>query len=811
MAFRDELGKRIIFYDGGMGTLLQQRGLKTGELPETWNLSKPDIIYGIHQEYLEAGADIVLANTFGANRFKFENVEQLVEEGVRLAKKACSDCGKTAYASLDIGSTGKLLKPMGDLDFEECVDVFAQIVKAGVRGGADLITIETQNDTYETKAAVLAAKENSDLPVVVTVVFGENGKMLNGARPETVVALLEGLGVDAVGMNCGLGPAQMKPIFEEMAKYASIPLVINPNAGLPKSVGGQTVYDVGPNEFADLMAEIVPKGAWLVGGCCGTTPAHIKKLVEKCGNLKPLPLTEKDICVVTSYSNCVELGDKPVMIGERINPTGKSKFKQALRDGDMEYILNEGVKQVDAGAHILDVNVGLPEIDEVEMMGRTVFELQSILPVPLQIDTTDPAAMEKALRLYNGKPMVNSVNGKQEIMKEVFPLVKKYGGVVVGLALDEDGIPETAEGRIKIAEKIYAGAESYGIKRKDVVIDALTMTMSTNTQSANITLDTVKWVKAHGGRSVLGVSNISFGLPQREKINSAFFTLALQAGLSAGIVNPCNAAMAQAYDTYCVLAGYDEQCMNYIERYALPEGTSPAPAAPATPLPRKNTSAASGGAGSGENAGQLSLKQCIIKGLKEPAYKATKKALETKDTMVVINEELVPALDEVGKGFEKGTIFLPQLLMSAEAAKSGFEAIKDHVAAQGLTQEKKPTIVIATVKGDIHDIGKNIVKVLLENYGYDVIDLGKDVAPEKVLEQVVAKHVPLVGLSALMTTTVVNMEATIKLLRQMAPWCKVMVGGAVLTQEYADMIGADFYGKDAMQSVYYAERLLNKK
>jgi len=816
MAFRDDLGKRVMFYDGGLGSLLQERGLQTGELPELWNLTKPEVLYQIHREYLDAGADVLLANTFGCNRFKFDNVEEIVTAAVKNAKKAVADSGRNAYVSIDIGSTGKLLKPMGTLDFEECVDVFAEIIKAGAAAGADLVTIETQNDTYETKAAVLAAKENCDLPIVCTVVFGENKTMLNGAKPETVVALLEGLGVDVIGMNCGLGPKQMKPIFEEMAKYASIPLVINPNAGLPKSVGGKTVYDVGPNEWVETMAEFIPMGAWMVGGCCGTTPLYIKKLVEKCSALKPVPLTDKDYCIVTSYSNCVELGDKPVIIGERINPTGKSKFKQALRDGNMEYILNEGVKQADNGAHILDVNVGLPEIDEVALMQRTVYELQSILPLPLQIDTTDPVAMEKALRMYNGKPMVNSVNGKAEIMKQIFPIVKKYGGVVVGLALDEDGIPNTSEGRIKIAKKIYETAKSYGISRKNIVIDALTMTMSTDTNSANITLDTVRWVKSQGGRTVLGVSNISFGLPQREKINSAFFTMAMQAGLSSGIINPNSAAMIQAYDTYCVLAGYDDQCMNYITNYALPEGqvavveqTGPrggAGASTGTGAAGSATGGSAGSAGAGANA-ELSLTQCIVKGLKEKAYKATEKALETKDTMEVINGELVPALDIVGKGFEKGTMFLPQLLMSAEAAKCGFEAIKDFVAKQGLSQEKKGTIVIATVKGDIHDIGKNIVKVLLENYGYDVIDLGKDVDPQAIADKVVETHASLVGLSALMTTTVVNMEATIKLLHQVAAWAKIMVGGAVLTQEYADMIGADFYGKDAMQSVYYAEDL----
>lgn len=789
MTIREEIGKRILFFDGGMGTLLQEQGLQAGELPETWNLKNPEPIIQIHKAYLAAGADILLANTFGANRFKYgEDLEKIVTAGVANAKKAVAESGKKAYVALDIGSTGKLLKPMGTLDFEEAVGVFAEIIRVGEKAGADLILIETMSDTYELKAAVLAAKENSTLPIMATVIFDESKKMLTGASPQVVVSLLEGLGVDALGINCGLGPKQMKEIVKELLKYASIPVIVNPNAGLPRSENGKTVFDVGAEEFAQDMEEIVTMGAWFAGGCCGTTPVHIQAMVEKCKEITPVPITPKNYTFVTSYSTAVELGGRPVIIGERINPTGKSKFKQALRDHNIDYILEEGVKQEDSGAHILDVNVGLPEIDEAAMMETIVYELQSIMPIPLQIDTTNMEAMERALRIYNGKPMINSVNGKAEIMEQVFPLVKKYGGVVVGLALDEDGIPDTTEGRLAIAEKIYQTGEKYGISRKDIVIDALVMTMSTNNESAKITLDTVKEITARGGKTVLGVSNISFGLPQRELINAAFFTMAMNNGLSAGIINPNAKAMRQAYDTFCVLGGYDAQCMNYIENYAVTD----APNAAAKPA-----------------AAKLNLTDSIIKGLKDQAYRATEEELKTKEPMEIINGELVPALDVVGQGFEKGTMFLPQLLMSAEAAKAGFEAIRQYVQSHGEAQEKKATIVIATVKGDIHDIGKNIVKVLLENYGYEVIDLGKDVPPEKIVETVVDKHAPLVGLSALMTTTVVNMEESIKELHKEAPWCKIMVGGAVLTQEYADMIGADFYGKDAMQSVYYAERLLN--
>lgn len=789
MTIREEIGKRILFFDGGMGTLLQEQGLQAGELPETWNLKNPEPIIQIHKAYLAAGADIILANTFGANRFKYGgDLEKIVTAGVANAKKAVAESGKKAYVALDIGSTGKLLKPMGTLDFEEAVGVFAEIIRVGEKAGADLILIETMSDTYELKAAVLAAKENSALPIMATVIFDESKKMLTGASPQVVVSLLEGLGVDALGINCGLGPKQMKEIVKELLKYASIPVIVNPNAGLPRSENGKTVFDVGAEEFAQDMEEIVTMGAWFAGGCCGTTPAHIQAMVEKCKEITPVPITPKNYTFVTSYSTAVELGGRPVIIGERINPTGKSKFKQALRDNNIDYILEEGVKQEDSGAHILDVNVGLPEIDEAAMMETIVYELQSIMPIPLQIDTTNMEAMERALRIYNGKPMINSVNGKAEIMEQVFPLVKKYGGVVVGLALDEDGIPDTTEGRLAIAEKIYQTGEKYGISRKDIVIDALVMTMSTNNESAKITLDTVKEITARGGKTVLGVSNISFGLPQRELINAAFFTMAMNNGLSAGIINPNAKAMRQAYDTFCVLGGYDAQCMNYIENYAVTD----APNAAAKPATAK-----------------LNLTDSIIKGLKDQAYRATEEELKTKEPMEIINGELVPALDVVGQGFEKGTMFLPQLLMSAEAAKAGFKAIRQYVQSHGEAQEKKATIVIATVKGDIHDIGKNIVKVLLENYGYEVIDLGKDVPPEKIVETVVDKHAPLVGLSALMTTTVVNMEESIKELHKEAPWCKIMVGGAVLTQEYADMIGADFYGKDAMQSVYYAERLLN--
>ena len=830
MNIREELGKRILFFDGGMGSLLQERGLKQGELPETWNLARPTDVIKIHTEYLKAGADIILTNTFGANRFKYDNLREIVTAGVRNAKKAVQDSGKKAYVALDIGPTGKLLKPLGTLEFEEAVSAFGEVAKIGEEAGADLILIETMSDTYELKAAVLGAKEATSLPVMASVVFDEKHKLLTGASPENVVALLEGLRVDALGVNCGLGPKQMAPIFQELAKYASVPLIIMPNAGMPRVENGKTVYDVGPEEFAEDVYHIIENGAWLAGGCCGTTPAHIRALTNRCRKILPKPISLKTQTIVTSCSQLVELGGKPKIIGERINPTGKSKFKQALRDHNMEYILEEGVRQADAGADILDVNVGLPEIDEVSMMKETVRALKGMLPIPLQIDTTNTEAMEQAMRIYNGKPMINSVNGKEEVMHAIFPLVQKYGGVVVGLTLDESGIPSTAMGRLAIAEKIYATAASYGIDRKDIVIDALTMTMSTDDTSAQTTLEVVKTIHEQGGNTVLGVSNISFGLPHRELINAAFFTMAMSVGLSAGIINPNAAAMRQAYDTFLVLGGYDKQCMHYIAKYAaLPSETpvaAPSPVAgtgtgaPASATADSasiadSTCLSDAGMGNGgqvqQNCGQT-LQNFIIKGLKDPAYRTAKALLTDEGTnklapMEMIDKELIPALNIVGEAFENGTMFLPQLLMSAEAAQAGFNAIKEYLDSTGTKQQKKGTIVIATVKGDIHDIGKNIVKVLLENYGYEVIDLGKDVPPEEVVEAVVKSGAPLVGLSALMTTTVASMEETIKKLHEKTPHVKVMVGGAVLTQEYADMIGADFYARDAMQSVRFAEEL----
>lgn len=790
----ERLGKELLFFDGGMGTLLQAEGLQPGELPETWNIERKETIRKIHQSYFEAGSDIVLTNTFGANALKFHDencsLKAIIDaavENVRFGAKAGIRDGRDYYVALDIGPTGKLLKPLGDLSFEDAYEAFKEVVQYGEKAGADLIHIETMSDTYEVKAAVLAAKENTNLPVFATMIFDDKGKLLTGGDVPSVVALLEGLRVDALGINCGMGPKQMLPILQQIAQYTSLPIIVKPNAGLPKQRDGQTYYDVTPDVFAKQLQEIVKAGACVIGGCCGTTPKHIGAMIAACKDLEMTKPTFKNHTIVSSYGKAVELGDMPVIIGERINPTGKSKFKQALKEHNLDYILKEGITQQDKGAHILDVNVGLPDIDEVVMMKEVVRELQSVTSLPLQIDTVDTEAMEQAMRIYNGKPMVNSVSGKQESMNAVFPLIQKYGGVVIGLTLDENGIPKTAKGRLEVAGKIIEEAKKYGIDKKDIVIDVLTMTISSEPNGAKTTLEALKMVRdTYGVRTALGVSNISFGLPSRPVINANFYTMAMQNGLTAGIINPSSEDMMRSYHSYCALMNYDTNCENYIAHYGNQE-------------PAKTTVPA---------GQQIDLKTAIEKGLKEDAYQTTVALVKTTEPLEIINTYLIPALDTVGKGFEKGTVFLPQLLMSADAAKSSFAVLKEELEKNGGEEKEKEKVILATVKGDIHDIGKNIVKVLLENYSFEVIDLGKDVAPECIVETVLEKEVKLVGLSALMTTTVVSMEETIRQLREKAPDCKVMVGGAVLNQEYADMIGADFYGKDAMQSVYYAQKIL---
>lgn len=794
MNIRDLLNKRRIYFDGGLGTLLQKRGLKTGELPEIWNLTHPEVLTDIHLSYLNAGSNVITANTFGANCLKYGNLEEIISSAIKNAKKAIELFeGDKAdrFVAFDMGPLGKMLEPMGDMPFEKAVEIFSENVRLAEKYGADLIIIETMNDCYETKAAVLAAKENSSLPVFVTNVFDEKGKLMTGADARAMIAMLEALGVDAIGMNCSLGPKQMLERVREYVKYSSLPVIVNPNAGLPRSIDGNTVFDVDAEEFSEVMKEIATLGASILGGCCGTTPEYIEKTVQKTKNLPFVPAEKKSFTFVSSYTHAVEIADEPVLIGERINPTGKSRFKQALRENDIDYIVSEGIAQQEKGVHILDVNVGLPEIDEDAMLVSSVKRLQEVIDLPLQIDTVKISSMEKAMRIYNGKPLINSVNGKKESMDSVLPLVKKYGGAVIALTIDEDGIPETAEGRCKIAEKIIEECKKYGIDKKDIIVDPLAMAVSSDENSGKVTLEAVRLIKEKlGVKTSLGVSNISFGLPNRPAVNSIFLSMAFEKGLNCAIMNPNSAEMMQSYYTFRALKGFDKGCVDYIDF--------------ASKITVKSDIVSSDAVSKSESSD--SLQYFIIKGLKEKAFDSAQSLLKTMKPMDIINEHIIPALDTVGKRFEEKTMYLPQLLMSAEAAGRAFEAVKAVISTE--KTQAKGRIIIATVKGDIHDIGKNIVKVLLENYGYEVIDLGKDVPPEVIVEKAKKENIPLLGLSALMTTTVESMAETIKLLKKECPNTKTMVGGAVLTQDYADMIGADYYAKDAMGAVRIAERAL---
>lgn len=789
MNIRDFIKNNIVYLDGGMGTLLQKSGLQPGELPERWNISHPEVIEEIHKSYYDSGSNIVNTNTFGANSLKFgtDELSEIIYHAVKNADEArkASSGKQEKFIALDVGPTGKLLKPLGDLDFEDAVKAFAEVISLGVKYGVDLITIETMNDSYETKAAVLAAKENSDLPIIVTNAYGENGRLMTGADPAVMAAMLEGMGVDAIGANCSLGPKQLMGVMDELLKYCSVPVAFKPNAGLPKSDGKVTYYDVDAEEFAQDIKLAVANGVRIVGGCCGTTPEYIKKVCELTRDMRPKEIEKKTYSVCTSYNKAVFFGEKPILIGERINPTGKKRFKQALLENDIGYILQEAVNQQAKGVHVLDVNVGLPGIDEAQMLTNSVCELQCVTDLPLQIDSSDPVAMESALRRYNGKAMINSVNGKEENLNAIFPLVKKYGGFVVALTLDEKGIPSTVDGRMKIARKILLTAALYGINKKDIIFDPLAMTVSADKMSAVTTLETVKKITEQlGCNTSLGVSNVSFGLPSRDLVNAAFFTTAMENGLSAAIMNPYSERMMEAYYSFNVVKGLDENCMDFIN-FASRQEVQP----------------------TAKQENSLTLKEAIEKGLKEKASEITTAMLGNSAPLDIVNAHVIPALDNVGKRFEEKKLFLPQLLMSAEAAKASFEVIKATMSADG-SSVKKGSIVIATVHGDIHDIGKNIVKLLLENYGYNVIDLGKNVPPETVLRAVTDNHAPLVGLSALMTTTVPAMEETVKLIKENAPWCKTVVGGAVLTQDYADKIGADKYAADAMETVRYAESVI---
>ncbi|MBQ1507454.1 MAG: homocysteine S-methyltransferase family protein [Ruminococcus sp.] len=775
-----------------MGTMIQKSSAKYEHAPETLNITEPELITSFHKAYIAAGADIVYANTFGANAYKLADcgysVEEIIRAGVANAKKACA--GTTALTALDIGPIGMLLEPAGSLKFEEAYEYFKEQILAGPE--ADLIVLETMTDLYELKAAVLAARENCDKPIIATMTFERNGRTFTGVSPSAAAITLTALGVDAIGVNCSLGPDELEPVVSEMSRNTGLPLVVKANAGLPDPNSNE--YNILPDRFAECVCGLLKYGVKLIGGCCGTTPEYIKKislaLESKAYQSQPKPET----AAVCSPSRTVEING-PRIIGERINPTGKKLFKQALVENNIDYILAQAISQVNAGAEILDVNVGHPEIDEKTMMIRVIKAIQSVCDAPLQIDSTKPEVLEAGLRCYNGKPIVNSVNGEEKSLSTVLPLVKRYGASVVGLTLDEGGIPKTAEGRFEIAKRIVERAEAIGISRKDVFIDCLTLTVSAEQEACRETLKALHRVKTElGCKTCLGVSNISFGLPNRELVNSTFLTMALEEGLDLPIINPNAAAMTGAVRAYRVLSGIDKNSAEFISAYN---------DAPAAPKPSQAT--------------KTDLPSAVYGGLKKEAASAVEELLKNGvDPMKIVNEMLVPALDKVGEDFEKNKIFLPQLIQSANAAQEGFEIIKKHLSAAGNAPVSKGKIILATVKGDIHDIGKNIVKVLLDNYGYNVIDLGRDVDPKLIVDTAAEQEIKMVGLSALMTTTLPSMEETIRLIRDDdrlknpdgSSKCVVFVGGAVLTPEYAEKIGADYYCRDAKESVDTAKKVL---
>ncbi len=787
--FKDLLKKEFVILDGGMGTMLQKSGMAMGETPELLGITNPELLIDIHKQYINAGADIVYANTFGANRYKLEHcgksVDEIIKRAIQNARTACE--GTDSCVALDIGPIGQLLEPTGYLSFEEAYDIFKEQILAG--RDADVIVFETMTDLMEVKAGVLAAKENSDLPVICTMTFEENKRTFTGCGISSMALTLQGLGVDAIGINCSLGPKELLPVVEELSRWTTLPIVVKPNAGLPDPV--TNTYNVSPEEFASYMEAMLPYGVKIMGGCCGTNPDYIAALCKMLEGKKHVRVTPDIPCAVCSATKTVVI-NQPRIIGERINPTGKKLFKEALLNNDMDYILNQAIEQVNGGADLLDVNVGLPGIDEKAMMIQTIRQLQGIVDLPLQIDTTIPEVLEAALRVYNGKPIVNSVNGEEKSLSTVLPLVKKYGAAVVGLTLDENGISKSAEERFAIAGKIMERAMEYGIPKQDIYIDCLTLTASAEQECVMETLKALKRVKEELGlKTVLGVSNISFGLPNRELINHNFLTMALTYGLDLPIINPNTASMTGAVRAYKLLTAIDRDSMEYIAAYNAAKAPAQTP---------KTTSSA--------ETQQMSLADAVEAGLKSEAGKITKELIKTRDAMEIINTMLIPALDKTGDEFEKGRIFLPQLILSAQAAQAAFDTIKKTMVNTGSQSVSKGTIVIATVKGDIHDIGKNIVKVLLENYGYHVVDLGKDVDYQAVVDAVKQYDAKLVGLSALMTTTLVSMDKTIQLIKENGLTCKIMVGGAVLTPEYAKQIGADFYVKDAKESIDVAKRVL---
>ena len=793
MDLREFIKHNNVILDGATGTELQNAGLKVGELPERWNVTHKDVLIDLHKAYYDAGSNIVSANTFGANSLHFDDreLEEVISaaiQNVRAARELSKGL-QPKFVAADIGPIGKLLEPYGDLSFENAVEIFAKTVRLCAKFGAEIIFIQTMNDCYETKAAVIAAKENCNLPIFVCNAYGENGRLMTGATPSAMSCMLEGLGVDAVGVNCSYGPDELTGVIDELLACSSLPVIFMPNAGIPKNAHGKAVYDVSVQDFSSSVKNAVLKGVRIVGGCCGTSPEYIKALAQDIKNLTAKEILPKHLTRISSFAREVRCGAKPLIIGERINPTGKKRLKQALIEGDKGYILKEGVDQAERGADILDVNVGIPDIDEKSVLPDTVCSLQTVVDLPLQIDSSDAVAMEKAVRLYNGKPLINSVSGKKASMDAVFPIAKKYGGAIIALTLDDDGIPSTAEGRLAVALKILTEAEKYGLNKEDIIFDTLCMTVSADPAAASITIDAMKLIKEKTGcRVSLGISNVSFGLPEREVLNAEFLALALAAGLDMAIINPFSEPVMKSVRAFNALTGKDKNFSEYLAAITKKDDTV-TPAAPARWT-------------------KIELKTAIIKGFKDEAAKSATRLLDKKEPLALINEEIIPALDEVGKGYEEKTVYLPQLLMSAEAAKAAFEIIKEKSAAK--SGNVKCDFVLATVHGDIHDIGKNIVKLLLENYGFNVIDLGKDVPPETVASAVVKTKAPLLGLSALMTTTVAAMEKTVALIKNAAPWCKIVVGGAVLTKEYAENMGADKYAKDAMETVRFAEEVFSK-
>ena len=779
MTVLEKLKQERLFFDGGTGTLLQSRGLPAGQRPEAWNLLFPEEIISLHRAYSDAGCHILKTNTFGSNCWKSASFQEEIRSAFHCARQAVEN-RSDRYIAFDMGPIGRLLEPLGDLSFDAAVDIFAENVRLAAACGADLILIETMNDSYETKAAVLAAKENCSLPVFVTNVYDADGHLMTGADPLAMIALLEGLGVDALGMNCSFGPDKMLSLLPVFAEYSSVPIIVNPNAGLPRMENGKTIYDISPEVFSDWMMQIAQTGGTILGGCCGTTPEYLRQTIEKTAGLPYYLPNPKRITLVSSYTHAVQIGKTPVLIGERINPTGKPKIKEALRSGNLDYILSEGLRQVEAGVQILDVNVGLPEINEAEQMDLLVRKLQAVSDVILQIDTADPGTLETAMRHYNGIPLVNSVNGKQESMDKIFPLVKKYGGAVIALTLDEFGIPSTPEGRCEIAQRIVREAETYGIGKHRIIADPLTLTVSSDAESAGVTLAALDRIcQTLGIFTSLGISNISFGLPGRDRINAAFFAMALEHGLNCAIMNPFSSGMMDVYYAYRALRGWDVSCEHYIA-YVTQQAQSTA----SEVLP--------------EN-----LYAAVLRGMTARAVQEAERLAVTGSVLEVIDQQIIPALNEIGNLFEEKKVFLPQLLRSAEAAGAAFEVLQK---AMPTAEDTGRAMVLATVKGDVHDIGKNIVRVLLESYGFKVFDLGRDVPPEKVCQAALDVGCRLVGLSALMTTTVPAMEQTICMLREQIPGVRVVVGGAVLTEEYARAINADFYAKDAMETVRYAER-----